>query len=68
MADPATAAVAERIVSTAWVRYVQSFKRPTAGMIYAYPVLKPQGTRAEEILLTAAAAPSLTSYLTAPPS
>lgn len=64
-ANPATAAAAERIVSTAWVRYVQSLKRPTDGMIYAYPVLKPQGTRAEEILLTAAAAPSLTNYLTA---
>ena len=32
-------------------------------MIYAFPVLKPQGTRADEILLTAAAAPSLTAYL-----
>src|SRR6476469_3920644 len=36
-ANPATAAAAERIVSTAWVRYVQSLKRPTDGMIYAYP-------------------------------
>jgi L,D-transpeptidase YcbB len=34
-------------------------------MIYTYPVLKPQGTRAEEILLTAAAAPSLERYLVA---
>ena len=56
---------AERALSTAWVRYVQAIKRPTTGMIYAFPVLKPQGTRAEEILLTAAAAPSLTGYLTA---
>ena len=64
-ANPAAAEGAERIVSTAWVRYVQSLKRPTDGMIYAYPVLKPQGTRAEEILLTAAAAPSLVNYLSA---
>ena len=64
-ANPAGAEGAERIVSTAWVRYVQSLKRPTDGMIYAYPVLKPQGTRAEEILLTAAAAPSLVNYLSA---
>src|SRR5438270_1011317 len=64
-ANPASAASAERILSTAWVRYVQALRRPTDGMIYAFPVLKPQGTRAEEILLTAAAAPSLASYLAA---
>jgi murein L,D-transpeptidase YcbB/YkuD len=34
-------------------------------MIYAFPVLKPQGTRTEDILLTAAAAPSLPAYLLA---
>ena len=62
-ANPAGAASAERILSMAWVRYVQALKRPTDGMIYAYPVLKPQGTRTEEILLTASAAPSLTQYL-----
>jgi murein L,D-transpeptidase YcbB/YkuD len=42
---------------------VQAIKRPTPGMIYAYPVLQPQGTGTEEILLTAAAAPSLVKYL-----
>jgi murein L,D-transpeptidase YcbB/YkuD len=62
-ANPAYAATAERVLSTAWVRYVQALKRPTAGMIYAYPVLQPQGTRTEDILLTAAAAPSLAGYL-----
>ena len=61
--DPASAASAERALSTAWVRYVQAIRRPTAGMIYAFPVLKPQGTRTEEILLTATAAPSLQAYL-----
>jgi murein L,D-transpeptidase YcbB/YkuD len=64
-ADPAYATTAERVLSTAWVRYVQALKRPTPGMIYAYPVLKPQGTRAEDILLTTAAAPSIASYLSA---
>jgi murein L,D-transpeptidase YcbB/YkuD len=34
-------------------------------MNYAYPVLAPQGSRADQILLTAAAAPSLSAYLTA---
>jgi murein L,D-transpeptidase YcbB/YkuD len=54
---------AERVLSTAWVQYVQAIKKPTAGMIYAYPVLQPQGSRADQILLTAAAAPSLERYL-----
>ena len=58
-------AAAERLLSTAWVQYVQAIRRPTTGMIYAYPVLAPQGTRADQILLTAAAAPSLEAYLTA---
>lgn len=63
--DPAAAAAAERLLSTVWVRYVQTIKRPTPGMIYAYPVLKPQGARADQILLTAAAAPSLEQHLAA---
>ncbi|MEA3080978.1 MAG: L,D-transpeptidase YcbB [Sphingomonadales bacterium] len=61
--DPAATALAEHALSSAWVRYVQALKRPTPGMIYAYPVLKPQGTDAGTILLTAAAAPSLAAYL-----
>jgi L,D-transpeptidase YcbB len=56
-------AAAERSLSTIWVQYVQAVKRPTTGMIYAYPVLAPQGTRADQILLTASAAPSLEGYL-----
>jgi murein L,D-transpeptidase YcbB/YkuD len=56
-------AAAERALSSAWVQYVQAIKRPTAGMIYAYPVLQPQGSRADQILMTAAAAPSLQAYL-----
>jgi murein L,D-transpeptidase YcbB/YkuD len=63
--NPADIAAAERILSAAWVTYVQAIRRPTEGMIYAYPVLKPQGTNADEILLTAAAAPSLGNYLIA---
>jgi len=56
-------AAAERVLSTAWVAYAQQVKRPTTGMIYAYPVLQPQGARADQILLTAAAAPSLGAYM-----
>jgi murein L,D-transpeptidase YcbB/YkuD len=61
---PDDIAQADRVLSSAWVQYVQAIKQPTAGMIYAYPVLKPQGSRAQDILLTAAAAPSLAAYLT----
>jgi murein L,D-transpeptidase YcbB/YkuD len=61
--NAADVTAAERTLSTAWVQYVQAIKRPTEGMIYAYPVLAPQGTRADQILLTAAAAPSLEAYL-----
>ena len=61
--DPAALAAAERTLSSAWVRYVQAIRRPTAGMIYAYPVLEPQGSRTDQILLTAAAAPSLEQHL-----
>ena len=62
--NPNDIAAADRVVSAAWVQYVQAIKKPTAGMIYAYPVLQPQGSRADQILLTAAAAPSLETYLT----
>ncbi|HEV8407488.1 MAG TPA: L,D-transpeptidase family protein, partial [Sphingomicrobium sp.] len=54
---------AERVLSSAWVQYVEAIKKPTTGMIYAYPVLEPQGDRPDEILLTAASTPSLTAYL-----
>jgi len=54
---------AERVLSSAWVQYVQAIKQPTTGMIYAYPVLEPQGNRVDQILLTTAAAPSLPAYL-----
>lgn len=62
-ANSAAAADAERAMSAAWVRYVQAIKRPTTGMIYAYAALKPHGARTADILLTAAAAPSLENYL-----
>lgn len=62
--NAADVASAERVLSTAWVQYVEALKRPTAGMIYAYPVLQPQGSRPDQILLTTAAAPALGAYLT----
>ena len=61
--NPAGVAQAEQLMSSAWVLYVQTIKRPTNGMIYAYDVLKPRGTRPDQILLTAAAAPSLEAHV-----
>ncbi|HUP67641.1 MAG TPA: L,D-transpeptidase family protein [Sphingomicrobium sp.] len=61
--NPADIAAAERVLSTAWVQYVQAIKQPTTGMVYAYPVLAPQGGRADQVLLTASAAPSLEAYV-----
>lgn len=61
--NAAAAPNADRMISTAWVHYVQALRAPTPGMIYAYPSLKPHGTHADVILLTAAAAPSLSDYL-----
>ena len=60
---PDAVAAAEQTLSTAWVQYVQAVKRPTPGMDYIYPFLKPQGTRADQILMTAAAASSLERHL-----
>ena len=50
-------------MSAAWVHYVQTLRRPTAGMIYAYKMMEPQGVRADQILLTSAAVPSLEQYI-----
>ncbi len=62
--NAADAAAAERVLSGAWVEYVQAIKRPTPHMIYALPGLQPPAIGADEVLLTAAAAPSLEQYLT----
>ncbi len=62
---PADVMAAEQTLSAAWVMYVQAIKRPTPRMIYAYPVLLPQNSRADQILLTAAASPSLDQHLVA---
>jgi murein L,D-transpeptidase YcbB/YkuD len=61
--NPAAIMAAEQMLSSAWVLYVQSLKRPTPRMIYAYSVLGGQNGRADQILLTAAAAPSLERHL-----
>lgn len=61
--DAAALASAEQVFSAAWVDYVRAIKRPTQGMIYGVSFLKPHRIPTEQILLTAAAAPSLPHYL-----
>jgi murein L,D-transpeptidase YcbB/YkuD len=61
--NPASVAAAEQSISAAWVLYVQTVKRPTPGMIYVYDVMKPQGTRTDQILLAASSAPSLEQHV-----
>src|SRR5512142_1694745 len=60
---PSDISTAEQVLSTAWVEYVQAIRRPTPHMIYAIPGLQPQSLHVDQILLTAAAAPSLEQYL-----
>lgn len=63
--NPADVAAAERVLSSAWVQYVQSVRRQTTGMYYAAPVLAPQGCRADLVLLAASRAPSLEAHIAA---
>lgn len=61
--QPTAIEAAERAISTAWVTYVQHMKRQTPGMVYVFQVLVPQGSRPDQILLTAANSPVLQNYL-----
>ncbi len=61
--NPSDITNAEQTLSAAWALYVQTIKRPTPGMIYAYDVLKPQGARTDQILLAASNAPSLEQHI-----
>jgi murein L,D-transpeptidase YcbB/YkuD len=62
---PADVKASEQVLSSAWVLYVQTLKTPVPNMIYGYSVLAPQNSRADQILLTAAAAPSLEAHVQA---
>ena len=61
--SPADVQAAEFAASKAWVAYVQMIKKAPSGMLYGYPHLAPQGGRADQILLTAGAAPNLAEHL-----
>lgn len=52
----------DKLISTAWVSYVQKLKEPVPGMIYGDAYASPVGTQIHEILLTAQAAASPVDY------
>ena len=61
--DPAAIGAADRMLSSAWIRYVQAIQRPPAGMIYADSWVMPRSDTPGQILLRAAAAESLPAYV-----
>ena len=61
--NPQAVQAAEYAASKAWVRYVQMLKTPPQGIVYGYPAMAPQGSRADQIVLTAAANPNLPLHL-----
>ena len=61
--DPTAFANADRLLSTAWVMYVQTLQTPLAGMTYADSWVQPRRDTPLHILQRAAAAKSLAGYL-----
>ena len=60
---PTAIAAAERILSNAWISYVQALQAPTRGMIYGDPAVRSNIARPDQILGLASIAPSLTEHL-----
>ena len=61
--DPAAIAESERLLSSAWVLYVQTLKRPSSSMAYAEQWLTPRAPQPQLVLQAAAQAPSLSQHL-----
>jgi L,D-transpeptidase YcbB len=61
--DPAALAAADRLLSGAWVQYVQALQTPPAGMTYADQWVAPRRDSPASILARTAAAPSLAAYV-----
>ena len=61
--DVAALANADRLLTTAWVMYVQALQRPPAGMSFADGWSRPRQQSAHEILQRAAAASSLAAHV-----
>jgi L,D-transpeptidase YcbB len=61
--DPAALRAADRLLSLAWVSYVQVLQRPPTGMIYADSWVVPRRDSPMQILQRAASASSLPAYV-----
>ncbi len=61
--DPAALASADRLLSAAFVMYVQAVQTPPPGMTYADAWVAPRHLTAGQILARAAAAPSLAAHV-----
>jgi L,D-transpeptidase YcbB len=61
--DPAALATADRLLSSAWVVYVEALQTPPAGMIYADSWVVPRRDSPAQILARASLAPSLASHI-----
>jgi murein L,D-transpeptidase YcbB/YkuD len=61
--DPAALAAAERLLSIAWVQYVEALQTPPEGMTYADRWVAPRRDTASSILAKAAQASSLAAYV-----
>lgn len=60
--NPVATKAAEVTLSKAWVAYLQHLRTPPKGMIFGYDLLRPH-SRADQILLTTAAAPNLAEQI-----
>jgi murein L,D-transpeptidase YcbB/YkuD len=63
MGDPSARAEADRLLSTAWVQYVEALQTPPTGISYADAWVTPRRDSAATILAKTAAAPSLAAYV-----
>jgi murein L,D-transpeptidase YcbB/YkuD len=61
--DPAALSQADRVLTNAWILYVQALQNPPAGMTYADKWAAPRRDTPAQILAKTAAAPSLAAYV-----
>jgi murein L,D-transpeptidase YcbB/YkuD len=61
--NPAAIGQADRLLSTAWIMYVQALKRPSMGMVYSDERVAPRSVNAFQIISKAAAAGSLENHV-----
>jgi len=61
--NPTALAMADRLLTTGWVQYVEALQTPPSGITYADSWVTPRRDSPASILARAAAAPSLAAYV-----